>query len=90
MIKKAKKYTSIITNKRLLILDYPGSIHNSMEDLRISGKTSYIRKKEVISEIYLSDIVSLDDKKQFYKIILKDGKYLNLNDNEVTNYLKKY
>ena len=38
---------------------------------------------EVISEIYLNDIVSVDDKKQFYKIILKGGKYINLNDAEI-------
>ena len=55
--KESKNYTSIITNKRLLILDYPSGVHNSAEDLRISGRMTYIRKKEVISEIYLNDMV---------------------------------
>ena len=87
--KESKNYTSIITNKRLLILDYPSGVHNSAEDLRISGRMTYIRKKEVISEIYLNDMVSLENEKQFYKIILKNGKYLNINDDEIINYLKR-
>ena len=86
--KESKNYTSIITNKRLLILDYPSGIYNSAEDLRISGRMTYIRKKEVISEIYLNDMVSLENEKQFYKIILKNGKYLNINDDEIIYCLK--
>ena len=87
--KEEKNVTCIITNKRLLILDYPSGVHNSAEDLRISGRMTYIRKKEVISEIYLNDMVSLENEKQFYKIILKNGKYLNINDDEIINYLKR-
>lgn len=87
--KESKNYTSIITNKRLLILDYPSGVHNSAEDLRISGRMTYIRKKEVISEIYLNDMISLENEKQFYKIILQNGKYLNINDDEIINYLKR-
>ena len=87
--KESKNYTSIITNKRLLILDYPSGVHNSAEDLRISGRMTYIRKKEVISEIYLNDMISLENEKQFYKIILRNGKYLNINDDEIINYLKR-
>lgn len=81
--------TCIITNQRLLILNYPSVVHNSAEDLRISGKMTYIRKKEIIGEIDLKDIVSVEDAKQFYKINLKNGKYINLNNNEIINYLNK-
>ena len=52
--KEEKNITCIITNQRLLMLDYPSGIHNSAEDLRISGKMNYIRKKEIIEEIDLS------------------------------------
>ncbi len=86
--KDIKKVTSIITNKRLLILDYPSAIHNSYEDLRISGKMNYIRKKEVISEINLIDIVSITKMEQYYKIELNDG-YINLEDDEIVKCLKK-
>lgn len=81
--------TCIITNQRLLILNYPSGVHNSAEDLRISGKMTYIRKKEIIGEIDLKYIVSVEDGKQFYKINLKNGKYINLNNNEIINYLNK-
>ena len=86
---ESKKYTTIITNKRLLILDYPSNIYNSMEDLRASGKMIYIKKKEVILEMFLDNIVLLNDEKKFYKIVFKDGKYLNLNDDEIIDCLKK-
>ena len=54
--KESRVYTGIITNQRLLILDYPSNIHNSLEDLRISNKIYYIRKKEVIESINLKEI----------------------------------
>ena len=87
--KEVKNITCIITNIRLLILDYPSGIHNSKEDLRISGKMTYIRKKEIICEINLSDIVSITNNNRYYKITLKDKKYINLDDNNVIKYLKK-
>ena len=87
--KTYKTYTCIITNQRLLILDYPSSYHNSKEDLRISGKMPYIRKKEVISSVDLKDIISIDYKNKYCKINIKDDKYININDTEVINYLKK-
>lgn len=81
--------TCIITNKRLLILDYPSSIHNSAEDLRISGKMTYLRSKEVIGEIDLKDIETITKESNYYKIELKNKKYINLNDNEIIKYLNK-
>lgn len=44
--KEERNATCIINNQRLLILNYPSRIHNSAEDLRISGKMNYIRKKK--------------------------------------------
>ena len=87
--KTYKTYTCIITNQRLLILDYPSPYHNSKEDLRISGKMTYIRKKEVISSVDLKDIISIDYKNKYCKINIKDDKYININDTEVINYLNK-
>ncbi len=81
--------TCIITNKRLLILDYPSGVHNSAEDLRISGKMTYIRKKEVIGEIDLKDIENIIKESDYYKIEFNNNEYINLNDNEIIEYLKK-
>lgn len=87
--KEERNVTFIITNLRLLILDYPSGIYNSAEDLRISGKMNYIRKKEIISEINLDDIVSITKEIDYYKIALKDKKYINLNDDSIIEYLNK-
>ena len=81
--------SSIITNQRLLFFDYPSSIYNSMEDLRTSGKMTYIRKKEIIEEIYLKDIKTIVKEKDYYKIVLKNKGYININDDKIIEYLNK-
>ena len=70
-----KLYTSIITNKRFLILDYPSQYQNSQEELRILNRINYIKKKEVILAISLNDIKNIIDNKIIFNndnIILKD------------------
>lgn len=83
-----KNTTCIITNKRLLILDYSSGVHNSAEDLRISGRMNYIKKKEVIGEINLEDIENIIKESYYYKIELNNKEYINLADDEVIKYLK--
>ena len=72
-----------------MILDYPNGYHNSQEDLRISGKMTYIRKKEVIEEIYLKDIESIIKEKEYYRIELKNKAYINLSDNDIIYNIDK-
>lgn len=86
--REERNVTCIITNMRLLILEYPGGLYNSAEDLRISGKLNYIKKKEIVVEINLNDILAINEEKNYYKLIIKNGS-INLNDNEIVNYLKK-
>ena len=74
--------TCIITNQRLLILDYPSGIYNSAEDLRVSGKMTYIRKKEIVAEINLKDITSIIKENNYYRIELNNKSYINLSDEE--------
>lgn len=81
--------TCIITNQRLLILDYPSGIYNSAEDLRISGKMTYIRKKEIVADINLRDITSVTKENNYYKIELNNKGHINLSDEEIIKYLKK-
>lgn len=87
--KEEKNVTCIITNQRFLILDYPSGVHNSAEDLRISGKMNYIRKKEVIGEIDLKDIENITKEADHYRIELKNKEYINLNDDDIIKYLNK-
>ena len=83
-----KEITCIITNKRLLFLDYPSKVFNSMEDLRISGKMNYIRKKEVVDYAYLDDISVINKLDRYTEIELKDGRYINI-DNGIIKFLKE-
>lgn len=87
--KEEKNVTCIITNQRFLILDYPSGVHNSAEDLRISGKMNYIRKKEVIGEIGLKDIEAIVKEADYYRIELKNKEYININDDDIIEYLNK-
>lgn len=86
-VKDEINVTCIITNQRLLILDYPSGVHNSAEDLRISSKMTYIRKKEVIGEIDLKDIKTITKEADYYRIELKNKEYINLNDDDIIGYL---
>ena len=65
-----KLYTTIITNKRLLFLDYPSQMYNSSEDVRLSGKINYIRKKEIIEEEIEEEIAKTQRTKPKKIIIL--------------------
>ena len=84
------EYTTIITNERLLILDYPSNYHNSKEELRILNKMNYIKTKEIILEIKLSQINDIKTKDDNATITFKDGQYITIKDNEILSNLKKY
>ena len=77
-----KKYTVIITNIRLLILDFPDSIKNSNEDLRISQRLYYIKKKEIIFDIKLEEIKEIVKDDKFIKIYISNEEYLLIKNNE--------
>lgn len=80
-----KLYTSIITNKRFLILDYPSQYQNSQEELRILNRINYIKKKEVIFSQNIKDIKSITDN----KIAFINNEVILLNDKEIINRLKE-
>ena len=87
--KDNKLYTIIITNKRLLILDYPSGIHNSMEDLRISGKMNYVKMKEIIFDVEISFIKEVSKQDDIIKIIFMDDSFIEIDNNDVYNELKE-
>ena len=84
------KVTCIITNQRLLFLDYPGAIHNSAEDLRISGRMTYIRKKEIIGEMNLRNIVNISKENTNFKIETENGNYTIIKDKKVIKFLNSF
>ena len=89
LYKDNKLYTFIITNKRLLILDYPSPLHNSMEDLRISGKMNYIKMKEIVIQKELSSIKEVIKNKDMIVIKFIDDSFIEMDNNDVYTELKK-
>ena len=73
-----KDYTVIITNMRLLILDFPSTAKNFKEDLRASQRLYYIRKKVII----LEEIKKVVKEKEFLKLYVSDEQYLLINNNK--------
>jgi len=79
--------TVIITNKRIILLDYPPKTLNYEEDMRIGRGLDYLKKKEEIHSINIEDIKSIIEEKKYNKYILKDTNYFYLFDSE--NKLKE-
>ena len=75
-----KNISSIVTNKRLILLDYPSNINNYEETLRVSRGMDYVRKKEVLFNINLDEIIKME---MDGKYLLKDGNYFHLKDSGV-------
>ncbi len=72
----------ILTNKRLILLDYPSSVNNFEEVLRTSRNVEYIREKEPILIVDLRDIDHIENE-EFDKYILKDENYFYLQDDQL-------
>lgn len=84
------KYSIIITNLRLLILNYPSPISNSMEDLRCSQRISYIPKKEIFFQIDLNKILNFKLRdKDMIDIYISKTNYITIHDKILINYLKR-
>lgn len=80
----ARLVSSIITSKRLILLDSP----KDLENFRVGKEIFPSVKKEVILEILLDDIKNIIDGEEFDTYQLMDGKNLFLADLQVKNYIK--
>ena len=84
-LKKDKDFIDIsvvLTDKRLILLDYPSGINNFEEVLRISRNVEYNREKEPILIVKLEDIDHIENE-ELDKYILKDGNFFYLQDDEL-------
>ena len=77
MDKEFKNISVILTNKRLILLDYPNGVNNYEEALRVSRNVNYIREKEPILSIKLSEIDHIEND-EIDKYVLKSGDYFYL------------
>lgn len=81
-----KNTTIVLTNKRLLFLDYL-TPNEGLEVLRIARGTNYIKYKEVYYQIDLNDIADITTG-EYYQVILKNKMMFEFDDEELYNLLK--
>ncbi len=81
-----KETTIILTNKRLLFLEYLADDPN--EILRIGRGVQYLRAKEVYYEIKLSDIQKISFNK-LYKVKLKNNVEFEFEDQNLYKLLNE-
>ena len=80
---KEEKISTIVTNKRLILLDYPDASNNYEEVMRTSRGADYILQKEPILTIDLDDIKEIINENNFDKYVLTTSNYFYLNDKEI-------
>lgn len=80
---KEEKISTIVTNKRLILLDYPEESNNYEEALRTSRGADYVLKKEPILVVNLEYIKEIISENTFDKYVLTTSNYFYLNDNEI-------
>lgn len=81
--------STILTSKRIILLDYPDKSNNYEEVMRISKGADYILKKEPILIINLNEIKTLEEDDDFDKYLLKNSNYFYLNDPMVKSRIKE-
>lgn len=81
--------STIVTNKRLLLLDYPEKSNNYEEVLRTSRGSDYVLQKELILAVELKEITNIVDGPAFDKYVLNSSNYFYLKDNDIKNKLKE-
>lgn len=84
---KQRIISAILTDKRLLFLDYVNNT-DYMETLRTARGMDYLRNKEVIYIINLDDIVSVYED-EYFVIKLKDNITFEFEDKELFELLNK-
>jgi len=91
ILKKDEKeiiISTILTNKRMILLDYPEKSNNYEEALRTSRGADYVLKKEPILLIDLKQIKNIEEE-NFDRYILSDSNYFYLKDENIKNKLKE-
>ena len=83
--------TVVVTNERIIFLDYPDKNFNYEEDLRIARGMDYLKQKEEIYSNYLLNIETIIEEKEYNKYVLKDSNFFYLFDkeNKIKDYIKE-
>lgn len=76
--------TVVITNQRLLILDFP----KDLESFRVGRDIIKPSFKEVLFEVSLEDIVDIEPGEEFDKYMFKNEQSFYLADLQIRNYIE--
>jgi len=89
---KPYQITVIVTNQRLILLDYPSPEYNYEEDLRVGRGMEYLKKKEEIYSIKHKEILDIISEYKYNKYILKDSNFFYLGDsyNKIKEHIDGY
>ena len=81
---KERNVSVILTNIRLIILDYPDGT-DYQETLRVSRGVNYMRNKEEIFSLNISDIINIEKD----KYLLNNGNYFYLKTKEIDKKIQE-
>ena len=88
LLKNDKKImiTGIVTNKRLILLDYESRDNNYEEALRTGLNMDYIKRKVPILIINNDDIKEIKETKYYDKYILNNDSYFNIENKDIKKF----
>ncbi len=89
MDEKDVNISTVLTNMRLVFLDYPSNTNNYEEVLRTSRGVDYIKKKEEFYSVRLEEIKDIVKNDDFDKYILENGNYFLLKDEAINKKIEK-
>ena len=83
---KKQNISVIVTNKRLILLDYGKGYNNYEEALRCGLNSNYIKKKIPILIVNNKDIESIIETKYYDEYHIGNDNYFNLESKEVKRF----
>ena len=88
LLKNDKKVliSAIVTNKRLILLDYESSDNNYEEALRTGMNMDFIKKKYPILIVNNEDIKSIKETKYYDKYTLNNDSYFNIENRDIKKF----
>ncbi len=88
LLKNDKKImiSGIVTNKRLILLDYESKDNNYEEALRTGLNADYIQRKVPILIINNEDLKEIKETKYYDKYILNNDSYFNIENKDIKKF----
>ena len=83
---KKDNISAIVTNKRLILLDYESRDNNYEEALRTGLNMDYIKRKVPILIVNNEDIKEIKETRYYDKYTLNNDSYFNIENKEILKF----